>query len=131
MPIAGSGGRRAGAATSSPGSQLAARRLPSAFLALVDAASIAWNANSGLLARVTLAGDRTLANPTNVQAGDVLVLEVTQDATGSRTLAFGSNFEWAGGVAPTLSTGAGDVDVLTFLALAPDRVIGTALLDVS
>lgn len=111
--------------------ELAARRLPTAYLALVDAANIAWNADLGLLASVTLVGNRTLANPTNVRRGDVLVLQVTQDGTGSRTLAFGSNFEWAGGSAPTLSTGANDRDVLTFLALDPNRLLGTISKDVS
>jgi len=82
---------------------------------LTDAASISWNMNSGELAEVTLGGNRILANPTNLKKG-TYVLIVKQDATGSRTLAYGSNFKWQGGTAPTLSTGANDIDILTFVS---------------
>ncbi|MCY4430606.1 MAG: hypothetical protein OXC11_09470 [Rhodospirillales bacterium] len=68
---------------------LSARRNPTTTIALMDAAVIAWDTNDGLLARVTLAGNRTLGNPTNVQTGDVLILEVVQDGTGGRALGGG------------------------------------------
>jgi hypothetical protein len=38
-----------------------------------------------------------------------------QDATGSRTLAFGSYYDFAGGTAPTLSTAANAVDRLDYI----------------
>ena len=100
------------------------RRNPTSVLGLIDAASIAWDTDNGLLAAVTLAGNRTLANPTNVQTGDVLVLEAIQDGTGSRTLAYGTNFRWPDDTAPELSTAANTRDVLTFLALSPTVLIG-------
>ena len=96
------------------------RRNPTAIFALTDGANIAWDTDSGLFATVTLGGNRTLANPTNVQTGDVLVLEVVQDGTGSRTLAFGSNFV---GPAVTLEGGANEATILTFLALSPTRLL--------
>ena len=99
---------------------LSARRNPTVTIALVDGANIAWDADDGLFARVTLGGNRTLANPTNVQLGDVLILEVVQDATGGRTLAYGSNFS---GPMPTLEGGANEVTVLTFLALGSNRLL--------
>jgi hypothetical protein len=82
---------------------------------LTDAASIAWDASLGNMAQVTLGGNRTLANPTNMKAGTYL-LRVTQDGTGSRTLAYGVNFKFPGGIAPTLSTAAGAIDILTFVS---------------
>ena len=100
------------------------RRNPTTVQTLTDAASIAWDTNNGLMAKATLAGNRTLANPTNVQAGDVLVFEALQDSTGSRTLAYGSNFRWPDDTAPELSTAANSRDVLTFLALSPTELIG-------
>ena len=100
------------------------RRNPTTVLALTDAASIAWNADSGLMARVVLGGNRAIANPTNVQTGDVLVLQAVQDGTGNRTLSWGSNFLWAEGSAPTLSTAANALDVITFLALSPTMLRG-------
>lgn len=96
--------------------------------ALVDGANIAWDLGEGKLATVTLAGNRTLSNPTNLRAGEVYTLEVTQDGTGSRTLTFSSNYHFAGGTPPTLSTGAGAVDVLTFVCTGAELVlIGSAL----
>ena len=64
---------------------------------------------------VTLAGNRTLANPTNTVAGQSGSIFITQDGTGSRTLAYGSNFDFAGGTAPTLSTTAAAVDRIDYV----------------
>lgn len=56
------------------------------------------------------AGNLTIANPTNVIAGQVYVIDLTQDATGGRTVTWGSEYKWGGATAPTLSTGGADVD---------------------
>jgi hypothetical protein len=64
---------------------------------------------------VTLGGNRTLANPTNLTAGQSGSIFVTQDGTGSRTLAYGSYFDFAGGTAPTLSTTAAAVDRIDYV----------------
>jgi hypothetical protein len=84
--------------------------------ALTDGTTISWDVSLGGLGTVTLGGNRTLANPTNLQAGASYAVKVTQDGTGTRTLAYGTVYKWAGGVAPTLSTAAGSVDVLTFVS---------------
>ena len=83
---------------------------------LTDGASISWNLNTQQVGIVTLGGNRTLANPTNQKAGGTYIVIVKQDATGSRTLAYGTAYKWPGGTAPTLSTGANDVDILTFVS---------------
>lgn len=83
---------------------------------LTDGVNISWNMSSGGYAYVTLAGNRTLDNPTNVAAGGLYRLRITQDATGTRTLAYGTNFKFPGGTAPTLSTGVDAVDLLEFIA---------------
>jgi hypothetical protein len=57
-----------------------------------------------------------LSNPSNLQAGASYTLIVKQDATGSRTLAYGTSYKWPGGTAPTLSTAANAIDVLTFIS---------------
>ena len=64
---------------------------------------------------VTLGGNRTLANPTNITAGQSGSIFVSQDATGSRTLAYGSYWDFAGGTAPTLSTAASAVDRIDYV----------------
>jgi hypothetical protein len=82
---------------------------------LTDDASIAWNMANGGFAIVTIAGARTLANPSNVVAGSTYHLIVKQDATGSRTLAFGSYYKFSGDVAPILTATASAVDIFEFL----------------
>jgi len=64
---------------------------------------------------VTLGGNRTLANPTNTVAGQSGSIFITQDGTGSRTLAYGTNYDFAGGTAPTLSTTAGAIDRIDYV----------------
>ena len=87
-----------------------------AIATLTDGASIAWNLNTQQVAVVTLGGNRALAAPSNQVAGGTYVLIVKQDGTGSRTLSFDSTYKFPGGVDPTLSTGASDVDVLSFVS---------------
>lgn len=83
---------------------------------LTDAANIAWNLDTAQAAKVTLGGNRALSAPTNQHAGATYTLLVVQDGTGSRTLSFDAIYKFAGGTDPTLSTGAGAVDILTFLS---------------
>ncbi len=83
---------------------------------LSDGANISWDLDDNQVSKVTLAGNRTLDNPTNLQAGATYILRVIQDATGSRTLAFGSAYKFPGGTAPTLTTAASSVDMLTFVS---------------
>ena len=81
--------------------------------ALTDGATIAVDASQSNIFTVTLGGNRTLANPTNLVAGQTLIFYFTQDATGSRTLAYGTDFKFPGGVAPTLTTAANATDALS------------------
>jgi len=86
-----------------------------AMATLTDAASIAWDLDVAQVATVTLGGNRTLADPTHMVAGGTYQLIVKQDGTGSRTLGYGSAYLFPSSLTPTLSTGAGAIDVLTFL----------------
>ena len=97
---------------------------------LTDASSIAWDLSSNQVAQVTLGGSRALSNPTNKVAGATYILIVKQDGSGSRTLSFGSDYKFPGGTAPTLSTGANDVDIIAFLSDGTN-MYGSALLDFS
>ena len=82
-------------------------------VALTDAASIATDASLSNTFTVTLGGNRTLANPTNMTNGAIYTWRVRQDGTGSRTLAYGSKFKWPGGLAPTLTTTASETDFIS------------------
>jgi hypothetical protein len=57
----------------------------------------------------------TLANPSNLTAGQSGSIFIGQDATGSRLLTYGSSWDFAGGSAPTLSTGANQVDRIDYI----------------
>jgi len=83
--------------------------------ALTDGATITPDFADSNNFSVTLGGNRTLANPSNVVAGQSGSFFITQDGTGSRTLAYGSNYDFAGGTAPTLSTAASAVDRIDYV----------------
>jgi hypothetical protein len=85
-----------------------------AVSALTDGATITADFALANNFSVTLGGNRTLANPTNLTVGQSGVIKVTQDGTGSRTLAYGSNWDFAGGTVPTLTTTANAVDILAY-----------------
>jgi hypothetical protein len=81
---------------------------------LTDGATITPDFAAANNFAVTLGGNRTLANPTNLVIGQSGVIKITQDATGSRTLAFGNAWDWAGGVVPSLTTTPNAVDILAY-----------------
>ena len=81
---------------------------------LTDATSIAVDFALGNNFLVTIGGNRTLAAPTNAVAGQTGQIYVIQDGTGSRTLSYNSVYQFVSGAAPTLSTGASDVDILVY-----------------
>jgi hypothetical protein len=85
-----------------------------ATIGLTDGATINWDASLGQIASVTLGGNRTIANPTNLKVG-TYILFVSQDGAGSRTVTWGNTFLWPAGVAPTLSTVANRVDIFSFI----------------
>jgi hypothetical protein len=82
---------------------------------LTDGATIAPDFAVSNNYTVTLAGNRTIANPTNLVAGQSGSIFLVQDGTGSRTAAWGSYWDFAGGTAPTLSTAASSVDRIDYI----------------
>ena len=81
---------------------------------LTDAATITPDFGTANNFSVTLAGNRTLANPTNLVAGQSGIIYVSQDATGSRTLAYGTYWKFPSGAAPSLTTTASATDALVY-----------------
>ena len=93
-----------------------------AITALTDGATITPDFALANNYSVTLGGNRTLANPTNIVAGQSGVIAVSQDGTGSRTLAYGSYFKFAAGSAPTLTTTASAVDLIAYYVESATRI---------
>ena len=86
-----------------------------AIVTLTDGTTITPDFATANNFTVTLAGNRTLANPTNLTAGQTGSIFIVQDGTGSRTLAYGSYYDFVSGVAPTLTTAAGSVDRIDYV----------------
>ena len=82
---------------------------------LTDGANISVDLGANQNFTVTLAGNRTLDNPTNIVVGQTGSIFIVQDGTGSRTLSFGSYYDFAGGTAPTLTTTASAVDRIDYV----------------
>lgn len=98
--------------------------------ALTDGATITPDFAAANNFSVTLGGNRALANPTNLTAGQSGVIVITQDGTGSRTLSYGSYFKFPGGTAPTLTTTAAAVDVLCYYVESSTRITARLMADV-
>lgn len=89
---------------------------------LTDGATITPNFALNNSFTVTLGGNRTLANPTNLVAGQSGVIIINQDGTGGRTLAYGSNYDFGGGTAPTLTTTANAQDMIAYFVVSTSRI---------
>ena len=92
-------------------------RVAPAVFALTFATTIVIDASLGNECNVTLTSSAgTLGNPSNPVDGQTLVVNVKQDVTGSRTLAFGSAYSFATSLPqPTLSVTANARDKLGFI----------------
>lgn len=102
-----------------------------AISALTDGATITADFSLANNFSVTLGGNRTLANPSNLTAGASGCIWITQDATGSRTLAYGSSWDFTGGTAPTLTTTANARDCLVYSVQSTTQITATLITNLS
>jgi len=98
--------------------------------ALSDGATITPDMDDSNNFSVTLAGDRTLANPSNLTAGQSGCIFITQDGTGTRTLGYGTYWDFAGGTDPVLTTTAAAVDVLSYVVRSPTSIVASLIGDI-
>ena len=78
--------------------------------------------------QLTLSGNITLANPANLTAGTTGSIFVIQDGTGSRTVSYGSSWDFIGGTAPTMTTAASSVDRIDYIVLDSTNIHAVATL---
>lgn len=89
--------------------------LPYGVVDLADAANISTDASLGTDFYVTLEGNRTMDTPTNPTAGQIIRYWITQDFTGSRTLAWSGGFRFSADIpSPTLTTTPEFMDMVEF-----------------
>ena len=98
---------------------------------LTDGATVTPNLNDSNNYVLVLGGNRTIANPTNITAGQSGSIFIAQDGTGSRTASWGSYWDWAAGTAPTLSTGASQVDRIDYIVRSSTSIHAVATLNYS
>ena len=72
------------------------------------------NLKQGTVHRRIITQNVTVGAPTNMVDGIEFTVILVQDSTGSRTASWNAVYKWAGGSAPTLSTGANAVDIFRF-----------------
>lgn len=126
LPMATAAQYRANTAGSTPLTP-AAVWAAAALVTLPQAATILVDLSAGINFTTTMNGNRTLGAPSNAKPGQSGVIEILQDGTGGRTLAFASAWVFAGGVDPTLSTAAGARDVLAYTVLSSGVILGNLL----
>jgi hypothetical protein len=80
---------------------------------LADTPIVIWDVLFGNSASITIAGNRSVALPSNLTAGSYILI-VKQDSTGSRYLTWAAGFKWPAGQVPVLSTAANATDLISF-----------------
>jgi hypothetical protein len=89
--------------------------LAPAVVMLTDASTISVDASQGNDFRVTLGASRTMGTPSNPTDGQQIIFQITQGSGGSATITWGTGYEFSTLPQPTLSTAAGETDLLGFI----------------
>lgn len=71
---------------------------------------------------ITLGGSSTLDTPTTPSGGQTGSITIRQDSVGSRLLSYSGGWQFTGGTAPTLTTTASGVDVLSYYCSTPSEI---------
>lgn len=98
-----------------------------AEVTLTYAATIAMDMATFINGAVTLTGSAALGNPTNEKPGQTGHIRFVQDATGGRTLTYGTDWEFSGGTPPALSPAPNAEDILFYRVIAANRIVGSML----
>ena len=101
----------------------------------VDVKAIALAAGSHILDlnrnanfKLTLSGNITLVNPAELTAGTTGSIFIVQDGTGSRTVSYGTSWDFIGGTAPTMTTTASAIDRIDYIVLDATNIHAVATL---
>lgn len=83
---------------------------------LTDASTISVNASTGEIFDVTLGGDRTLGNPTNLINGKTYHFRIKQDAVGNRKLSWGTSYKFSNASIPFIKSTPNEITIASFLS---------------
>lgn len=79
---------------------------------------------------LSLSGNITLTDPSNATIGQSGIILIQQDGVGSRTVGFGSAWDFPSSTAPTLSTGANALDCLTYFVRTSNSIVTNSILNI-
>ena len=94
-----------------------------AYTSDTDGATVTFDLAASNIHTVTLGGNRVLAL-SNASVGQVFIIRLLQDGSGSRTVTWFSTISWAGGSAPTLTTTASKADTFGFICTSSGNYDG-------
>lgn len=94
------------------------------------ASNVTPNFASNNFFTMTMNGNFTFQAPTNISTGQAGVIFLVQDGTGSRTASFNSYYRFVQAVAPTLTTTANSVDMLTYVVKSSTEILCDVVLDI-
>ena len=90
---------------------------------LSDGATVTPDLDASVNFTITLGGNRTLANPSNLTPGQSGSIFVVQDGTGGRSFnAFGSYWDFIGGTVPTFTSTASAVDRIDYIVRSSTKI---------
>lgn len=101
-----------------------------AVTTLTSSANVSPDFASNNFFTLTLGTNVTFGAPTNISTGQAGVIFLVQDGTGSRTASFNSYYRFVQAVAPTLTTTANSVDMLTYVVKSPTEILCDVVLDI-
>ena len=90
-----------------------------------------WTPNwdSGNVQTMELTGATTINNPSNIEVGATYIIILKQDAEGTHTVSWGSQYKFPAGTAPTITTTANKADVITLVAYSSTVLMCTSVQD--
>lgn len=93
-------------------------------------ATTTLNLSQGNNFSLTLVGNITLANPTGFTTGQSGIILIQQDSVGSRTVGFGTFWDFPNLTAPTLTTRANGLDAITYFVRDSTTIVSNSVLGV-
>jgi hypothetical protein len=90
-------------------------------------ATITLDLTAGNDATITLGGNPTIANPSTMPVGASGHIKLVQDATGGRTVTWGSYWKFGAAGTPVLSTAANAIDVLCYWVMDSTHIVAAVI----
>ena len=85
--------------------------------------------DSGNVQTMELTGATTINNPSNIEVGATYIIILKQDAEGTHTVSWGSQYKFPAGTTPTITTTANKADVITLVAYSSTVLMCTSVQD--